>query len=147
MSSVRPDVTASTTKASLWAPVGGHPCPATTYWIMVLRRSLDLTASSVRLACSSSLASQSMSLLRRVLTVLLLAGHGGLLAELYIAKCEDACGGSVNVMCEVGCNCVFYQGLTVGVCRSALSNDNILYYDGTTESTFARTVARQKLLD
>ncbi|XP_054930910.1 uncharacterized protein [Dermacentor andersoni] len=79
-----------------------------------------------------------MSFLHRVLMVLLLAGQGGVLAELYIVKCGDACGGSLHVMCEAGCNCVFYQGLTVGVCRSAMSNDNILDYDGTTKSTSVR---------
>ncbi|XP_054930911.1 uncharacterized protein [Dermacentor andersoni] len=87
-----------------------------------------------------------MSFLHRVLMVLLLAGQGGVLAELYIVKCGDACGGSLHVMCEAGCNCVFYQGLTVGVCRSAMSNDNILDYDGTTKSTSVRSFHVQVLI-
>ncbi|XP_065303133.1 uncharacterized protein [Dermacentor albipictus] len=81
------------------------------------------------------MASQSMSLVHRVLMVLLLAGQDSVLAKDYITKCEEPCGGSLDVMCEVGCNCVFYQDLTMGVCRSDMSSDNILYYDDETNNS------------
>ncbi|XP_065303134.1 uncharacterized protein [Dermacentor albipictus] len=90
------------------------------------------------------MASQSMSLVHRVLMVLLLAGQDSVLAKDYITKCEEPCGGSLDVMCEVGCNCVFYQDLTMGVCRSDMSSDNILYYDDeTNNSTSERNLDRE----
>nr|XP_054924107.1 uncharacterized protein LOC129383543 [Dermacentor andersoni] len=87
----------------------------------VLTGEHDLPASRLRLEPPCAFASRSMSLVRRLLMVLLLAGPGGVLAweDWYYERnpCGHYCGGGRNVQCADGCKCVLEDYENWGVCR------------------------------
>ncbi|XP_054930913.1 uncharacterized protein [Dermacentor andersoni] len=102
------------------------------FHVQVLIGVPELTAVSLRLPSSSTVASRSMSLVCRLLVVLLLAGQGRVLAMVNpegLAECGDHCGGFFQVMCVAGCNCVPYKATTFGVCRPSVLNETELDYD------------------
>nr|XP_054921438.1 uncharacterized protein LOC129382093 isoform X2 [Dermacentor andersoni] len=86
--------------------------------VQVSTDGLDLT--SLLLPSPSTVASHSMSSVRLLLMVLLLAGPGGVLASEILGRDRRKCGGTCNASAEstrgAGCTCVFATSSYSGTC-------------------------------
>ncbi|KAL1438228.1 hypothetical protein MTO96_048309 [Rhipicephalus appendiculatus] len=74
------------------------------------------------------MASPSMSIMRCLLMVVLLAVHGGIMTPVNsqpVAECGERCGGFVMRMCVEECHCVFYPG-DWGLCLAHGMNESNL---------------------
>ncbi|KAL1438227.1 hypothetical protein MTO96_048308 [Rhipicephalus appendiculatus] len=68
------------------------------------------------------------SMLRCLLIVMLLAGHGDVLTSVNSqepAECGKTCGGFVMRTCVKECHCVYYPG-DVGLCLPHWMNESYL---------------------
>ncbi|KAH6936891.1 hypothetical protein HPB50_024054 [Hyalomma asiaticum] len=71
----------------------------------------------------------SVPLVRCLLMLALLAGHGGVLISANsdgLADCGKTCGGFMQLMCVAECHCVFYPSSDFGVCLPPAFNQTHL---------------------
>ncbi|KAL1438219.1 hypothetical protein MTO96_048300 [Rhipicephalus appendiculatus] len=75
------------------------------------------------------MASPFTSMVHCLLTVVLLAGHGGVLtppvSSQPVVECGEMCGGYAGTRCVPECHCVYYPG-DLGMCLPHGMNESDL---------------------
>ncbi|KAH6936885.1 hypothetical protein HPB50_024048 [Hyalomma asiaticum] len=75
------------------------------------------------------MAVPTTALVRCLLIVALLAGHGSVLTLVNSqepAECGELCGGFVGITCVPMCECVYYEGGDYGRCLARGMNETDL---------------------